>query len=162
MRQSPASQVLTGRCPDTLHLLVMMLIGCIAEGCGSKDGLDRKAISGVVTLDGQPLGDGAILLEPETNQGVTAVGATIRRGAFAIAQDQGPVPGPYWVRIYASSGAQAPPGKGQTDRTRRPMVERLPDVYNARTELRADVTSRGPNRFRFDLHPQRGADARSP
>jgi hypothetical protein len=139
-----------------------MLIMGAAGGCDSNDGLDRRAISGVVTLDGQPLSDGAILLEPATNQGVTAVGATIRRGAFAIVEDKGPVPGPYQVRIYASSGKQAPPGKGQTDRTRRPMVERLPDVYNARTELRADVAPHGSNRFRFDLHSQRGADATSP
>jgi hypothetical protein len=32
------------------------------------------------------------------------------------------------------------------------MVERLPDVYNTRSELRVDVTVRGANRFRFELH----------
>ena len=130
----------------------MILLLIVTVGCGSSDGLDRQAISGIVTLDGQPLNDGAIHLEPATNQSGTAVGATIRRGAFAIAREQGPVPGSYRVRIYATSGVQPPPVKGQTEHTRRPMVERLPDIYNVRTELRADVTARGANRFRFELH----------
>jgi hypothetical protein len=144
---------------------MLLLVGLgLAAGCGSSDGLDRQAISGMVTLDGQPLSDGAILLEPSTQDSGTAVGATIRRGAFAIARDQGPVPGTYRVRIYAGSGVQAPPGKGQTDNTRRPMVERIPAVYNTRSELRAEVTTRGANRFRFDLHagaPAGGVDSTS-
>ena len=69
------------------------------------------------------------------------MGATIRRGTFAIARDQGPIPGSYRVRIYASSGVQAPPGKGQTERTRRPMVERLPDIYNFEDRAATDVTA---------------------
>ncbi len=130
----------------------MVLLTCLAGGCDSDDGLGRRAISGMITLDGQPLSDGAILLEPATTQSGTAVGTTIRRGMFAIPRDQGPAPGSYQVRVYASSGDQAPPINGQTDRTRRPMVERIPAVYNTRTELRANVTERGTNRFRFDLH----------
>jgi hypothetical protein len=136
---------------QTGRFVLLPLLG-LAAGCGSNDGLDRRAVSGVVTLDGRPLGDGAILLEPTPPATGPAVGATIRRGAFAIARGEGPRPGSYRVRIYASSGVQAPPGKGQTDRTRRPMVERLPAVYNTRSELRMEVTPRGANRFRFELH----------
>jgi hypothetical protein len=127
----------------------------LSAGCGSSDALNRQAISGIVTLDGQPLGDGAILLEPLSQEAGTAVGALIRRGAFAIARNQGPVPGTYRVRIYASSGAQPPPAKGQTERTRRPMVERLPEVYNSQSVLRAEVMPHGANRFRFELHSSR-------
>ena len=87
----------------------MILTACIAGGCGAGDGLDRRAISGSVTLDGQPLSEGTILLEPVTDRSGTAVGATIRCGAFAITRVQGPVPGSYRVRIYASSGVQDPP-----------------------------------------------------
>ena len=108
-------------------------------GCGSSDGLNRQAISGTVTLDGQPISRGAILFEPATQESGTAVGATIRQGAFAISRHEGPVPGSYRVRIYASSEIQAPPAKGQTDRTPRPMVERFPSRYNTQTELRVRV-----------------------
>jgi hypothetical protein len=120
-------------------------------GCGADDGLGRRAISGTVTVDGQPLGGGAILFEPATAGSGMQVGGIIRRGVFAIARDQGPAPGHYRVRIYASSGTQAPPAKGRSERTPRPMVERLPPVYNTRSELRAEVTARGANRFRFEL-----------
>jgi hypothetical protein len=129
----------------------MLVILSLATGCGSGDGLNRQAISGMVHLDGQPLGEGAILLEPSNPEAGPPVGAVIRRGAFAIARDQGPVPGTYQVRIYASSGAQPPPRKGQTEHTRRPMVERLPAVYNTRSVLSAKVAPRGPNHFRFEL-----------
>jgi hypothetical protein len=138
---------------DGYRLGVGLLLLGLAAGCGSDDGLDRQAISGIVTVDGQPLEGGAILLEPtafESGTG-TAVGATIRRGEFTVARDRGPIPGRYRVRIYASSGVQAPPRQDQTDKTRRPMVERLPDVYNTRSELYAEVKARGPNRYRFEL-----------
>jgi hypothetical protein len=146
-RPPSAVQLLTGILRSEIILLLLL-----AVGCGPSDGLDRQPISGTVTLNGQPLVEGAILLEPATNASMTAVGATIRRGAFTIARELGPMPGRYRVRIYSRSETQAAPAKGQTERTRRPMVERLPDVYNSRTELHADVTAGGANRFRFELH----------
>jgi hypothetical protein len=132
---------------------VGLLLPGLAAGCGSGDGLHRRAISGIVTLDGRPLEGGAILLEPTSfDSGTgTAVGATIRRGEFTVPRAQGPIPGRYRVRIYASSGVQAPPREGQTDKARRPMVERIPDVYNTRSELRAEVRAQGRNRYRFEL-----------
>jgi hypothetical protein len=129
----------------------LVLMASAAAGCGVSDGLDRQAISGTVTWEGQPLERGAILFEPATNESGTPVGSTIRAGNFAVARNQGPVPGLYFVRIYASSGTQASPTSGQTERTPRPMVERLPAAYNAQTELRASVIARGANQFRFEL-----------
>jgi hypothetical protein len=120
-------------------------------GCGSTEGLNRQAISGTLTLDGQPISKGAILFEPATQETGTAVGAIIRQGAFAISRSEGPVPGLYLVRVYSGSNIQAPPAKGQSDRTPRPMVERFPPRYNTRTELRARVIDRSVNRFPFDL-----------
>jgi hypothetical protein len=116
------------------------------------DGLNRQAISGAVTLDGEPLPGGAILFEPATADAGTAVGTTIRKGFFAIARNQGPVPGRYRVRIYSSSGTQAPPTAGQTERTPRPMVERLPPRYNTKTELNADIIAGRLNQHRFELN----------
>jgi hypothetical protein len=120
-------------------------------GCDASDGLDRQAISGTVTFDGQVLENGVILLEPATTESGTAVGATIRQGRFAVLRPAGPVPGIYRVRVYASSGIQAALEKGQSPHSPRPMVERLPAAYNTRTKLRAEVTSRQANHFQFDL-----------
>jgi hypothetical protein len=128
-------------------------------GCGSTDGLNRQAMSGRVTVDGQPLTSGAILFEPETEQSGTVVGATIRQGAFVISRYQGAVPGTYRVRVYASSRTQAPLAKGQTERTPRPMVERLPARYNTHSELHAAVRARRHNQYTFDLISSEFPDA---
>jgi hypothetical protein len=138
----------------------MTLFLSLTVGCGSSDGLSRRAISGTVTLDGQPITSGSILFEPATEESGTAVGARILRGTFTIAKYQGPVPGSYRVRVYASSEIQAPPAEGQTDRTPRPMVERLPARYNTRTELRARVGAGHLNHYRFDLNSSATADVR--
>ncbi len=138
----------------------MVLFLAALCGCGSSDGLNRQAVSGTVTLDGQPISIGAILFEPTSPESGTAVGATIRQGGFAIARHEGPVPGSYRVRIYSSSGIQATPAKGQSDRAPRPMVERLPARYNTQTELRATVVRRHVKPFRFDLNSAGPTDLR--
>jgi hypothetical protein len=135
----------------------VILAAVLSRGCSRVDFSNRQAISGSVTLDGQPLDDGAILLElARAYESGTAVGATIRRGSFTIPRDRGPIPGTYRVRIYSSAGVQAPPATGQTEQTRRPMVERLPEVYNTKSEMQVDVTDGGSNHFRFDLHAAGG------
>ena len=152
MRKMPGSVRTTWRRRFEESLGAMM-IGAIAAiaGCGSSDGLNRQAVTGIVTCDGKPIPAGAILFEPETYQSGTAVGGTVRKGSFTIAERDGPVPGAYKVRIYMSSGVQAAPAEGQSDRSPRPMVEFLPEQYNAKTELRAEVSDGGANRFRFSL-----------
>jgi hypothetical protein len=129
---------------------IFLLFSTVA-GCNASDGLNRQAISGAVTFDGHPLANGAILFEPATNESGTAVGSTIRKGSFAVSRHEGPVPGLYRVRIYASSETQAPATKGQSDHSPRPMVEKLPAAYNTRSELVAEVLLRRANHFRFDL-----------
>ena len=158
MLHPPCSRTPDHRDDARVAALGVILLLAASGGCGARDVWNRQAVSGVVTLDRQSLGDGAILLEPWlTSSSGMAVGATIRRGSFAIARDQGPTPGSYRVRIYSSSGVQAPPGKGQSESMRRAMVERLPEVYNTRSDLRVDVSDGGPNRFRFDLHGDAGS-----
>ncbi len=136
---------------DARFLSVLTLAIALATGCESGDGLDRQPIQGSVTLDGQPLADGAVLFEPVSNETGTAVGTTIQAGTFAIPRALGPVPGAYRVRIYSASSIQAPPGPGQSARTTRPMVERIPERYNAQTILKAQVAGRQANHFRFTL-----------
>lgn len=132
-------------------VVVVAVAMMLAGGCGSGDGLDRQAVRGRVTLDGEPLARGSILFEPATDDVGTAVGGTIRDGRFAIARADGPVPGNYLVRIYASTGTQAPPPEGGSAVMPRPMVERVPGRYNANTVLRAEIPPGGPGELPFDL-----------
>jgi hypothetical protein len=147
--------MVTKRSPQCIVLAIALLVQ-LMSGCGGDDGLFRQSISGLVTLDGVPLAGGSILFEPTTEASGTAVGATIRQGMFVISRAEGPAPGTYRVRIYSSSNAQAPPRKGQGDRAPRPMVERLPAHYNAKSDLRAEVFVDHANPFRFAL--QSGTD----
>ena len=136
----------------TLGLLLMLVI---VAGCNTRDPSNRQALSGLITFKGTAIEDGVILLEPLAPNGPEiAVGATIRRGAFAIAPGRGPTPGAYRVRIYSGAGVQAPPSRKQSERTRRPMVERIPSIYNTRSELRMDVINGGSNRLILDVHDE--------
>jgi hypothetical protein len=134
-------------------MLVGLAIVGLAIGAGCGDGLGRRAVSGQVLLDSEPLAEGVILFEPSTaGEAGTAVGGPIRSGRFSIPRRDGPVPGSYTVRIYASSGEQAPAPPGTSPRAPRPMVDLIPDRYNAKSELAATVTPDGRQRYRFELH----------
>jgi hypothetical protein len=142
------------------RLGVLALISLVATGCGAGGGgLDRKAISGEVTLDGRPLAAGSILFDPEAEGTGTLVGGLIRRGRFEVERAKGPVPGRYVVRIYASSGVQSRPVAGPPGNASRPMVELIPAPYNTQSTLHADVTANGPNIF--DFAPQSTESPRS-
>ncbi|QDV32344.1 hypothetical protein ElP_01720 [Tautonia plasticadhaerens] len=132
-------------------VVVSALLGlAVPIGCG--DGGGRRPVSGRVSLDSEPLAEGFVLFEPAPGQeGGLAVGGSIRSGRFAIPGRDGPTPGSYSVRIYASSGVQASPAPGESPRSPRPMIDLIPGRYNERTELAATVTPDGPNEYRFEL-----------
>lgn len=130
------------------------VVAIALAGCGSGDGLDRRAISGSATLDGRPLDSGSILFDPDSDRVGTAVGTLIRGGRFALARAEGPVPGRYIARVYAASAVQAPPPPGVSGQVPRPMVELIPPAYNVRSTLRAEVTADGPNDFRFAIRSE--------
>ncbi|WP_435018194.1 hypothetical protein TA3x_000140 [Tundrisphaera sp. TA3] len=128
-----------------------------ALGCGGPaDEYPREPISGTVTLDGQPLASGLITFEPTAGQ-PTQAGGMISAGEFSVPQDQGPVPGAYSVSIFAGSpdpglAASAkdagPPAVGGP---RSKLRDPIPERYNIRTKLAAEVKAGGPNRFPFAL-----------
>ena len=79
------------------------------------------------------------------------MGSTIHDGQFVIEFADGPVPGLYTVRIYASSSVQAPAPPGRSTKKPRPMVELVPEKYNTHTELRARIFTRKINSLRYEL-----------
>lgn len=120
----------------------------VVAGCGS-GGPPRLRVVGAVTLDGQPLADGAISFMP-TGKGVAA-GATIAGGRYVVEGARGPTPGEYRVEIRASapSGKQVKDSFGQASIAE--MESIIPDRYNDKTTLRAEITASGPNQFDFSL-----------
>jgi hypothetical protein len=74
-------------------LLVLALVLLGGQGCGSS----TATISGEVTYDGQPVGDGSITLTPADGKG-PVVGGEIREGKYAMTKI---TPGPKVARIEA-------------------------------------------------------------
>jgi hypothetical protein len=144
------SFVAAGNISDSKRIFAMIVMIVLA-GCGVSDGLTREPVSGEVTLDGLPLRDGTILLEPLSPGVGTAVGGTIRRGHFEIDRSRGPVAGDYRARIYARSDIQAPARPGSSVHKPRPLVELIPEIYNVHSTLRSQVVRDNVNVIRFDL-----------
>ena len=79
-------------------LLGMLALG--SSGCGeSPDKLPREAVSGSVTLEGQPLVKGTIVFAPTTDKIATTATAGIIEGKYSIPRGEGLVPGTYKVAI---------------------------------------------------------------
>lgn len=138
------------RAPASYLALGLLLSGC---GGGATDALPRKAVSGAVTLDGQPLAKGSISFDPENvPTDPVSVGSIIEDGYYSIDSDGGPTPGTYRVSIRAGGSDEAeanleapglPPKKA--------APEPIPAMYNTRTTLKAEVTADGSNTFDFTL-----------
>ncbi|WP_165071323.1 carboxypeptidase regulatory-like domain-containing protein [Paludisphaera rhizosphaerae] len=131
-------------------------------GCSGGDGLPRQAVSGKVTLDGQPLDSATISFQPMAGSGeVTSAAATVSAGSFSISAADGLVPGKYRVSVSAKREVAAKSGakKKQIDNVTGELVdppadaavtqETIPARFNAQTELTTEVTAAGPNDFTF-------------
>jgi len=132
--------------PVTFAVLVVGFAGCSDPYAG------RYAVSGKVTLEGQPLKEGLILFSPEGNIG-TDTGAVVRNGKYQIVRESGLKPGKYLVRLTAGDGktpdvgedAAAPGG------TNIISVDLIPEEWNKKSEKVFEVKASGPNEFNIDV-----------
>ena len=128
-----------------------------ALGCGgSADGLDRRAVTGTVTLDGAPLPSGMISFDPaDGSPGAVSAGAVITDGSYSIPADSGPTPGKYKVSVRSSPstpelapdqapGDEPPPKKGADK-------DLIPEKYNAKSTLTAEIPESGSQPINFEL-----------
>lgn len=110
-----------------------------AVGCGGPpaDLPDIGAVSGVVTLDGQPLENARVMFTPDHSRPSGAM--TDANGRYELVFNEkikGAAVGKHKVRITLGSAMEP---------------EKLPAKYNIKTELTADVKP-GPNEdINFDL-----------
>jgi hypothetical protein len=105
-------------------------------------------VTGTVTHKGIPLKVGSIDFRPEVDGQGQAAGTEIVDGKFEFPAADGLLPGKYKVAISAIGGPAPNPS---ADQPPPPRIRELPDIYNSRTRLRADVRPDGPNDFTFDL-----------
>jgi hypothetical protein len=131
-------------------------------GCGKEDdGFRRVPVSGKVTLDGKPLESGTISLVPL--QAGPAAHGKVAGGTYSIARSDGRAAGSYRVEVYSVQPTRRRVADGDTpgeliDEARNVIPER----YNIRSELRADVKPDGDPQLDFavDTKPDAGGVAK--
>ena len=122
----------------------------IIAGCGR--GAGRLPIEGAVTVDGQPLEAGYIVFFPEGPGGGPSAGAEVVDGRYRIGAAGGAFAGTFRVEITASRKTDALVYDEFSGQQVAEYRQFLPARYNTQTELRAEVTPGGPNRFDFELN----------
>jgi hypothetical protein len=139
-----------------LSVVAVVSLLCAASGCG--DGLAQ--VSGVVTLDGQPLHGGSgdtritVQFQPAGGLGSTAIGLADESGRYTLATGSktGIPPGEYLVSCSAS---QLTPGNGQTAGGVRAIVDRK--YANAKTSWLSFTVVPGQNECNIALASSDGS-----
>jgi hypothetical protein len=129
-----------------------LLSGC-SGGVTDIDAPLRRAIVGEVTLDGRPLSQARILLEPSANAGVnTQASAEVVDGRFSIPVERGPAAGEYRV-LFEPVMIEDVEAVAQAQRGTRPKLDRvdIPKRYTTPPGLPAVVSLDGPNALKFEL-----------
>jgi hypothetical protein len=135
-----------------------LLIAFFAIGCGSGDALNRQAVSGFVSVDGNPLKHGLIRFEPQGTTTGPGVMAEILEGQFCFFKDDGPIPGSHRVEVEATefhgfaidNEAAYTAAVMQTGRS--PLGRNpIPATYNSNSTLTVFVQDSTDQTFPFDL-----------
>jgi hypothetical protein len=129
--------------------ICLALAACF--GCGKK-GPRRASVSGHITLDGQPIGDGVIQFLPVEGTVGPETGGVVVNGQYDIPREHGPVVGKNRIELRASKKT----GRKIQDPTGRPGVltdeytEMFPPTANASSSLLREVKDE-PNKLDFDI-----------
>ena len=120
--------------------VIVTAFALTVSGCGG-DGKVR--VSGVVTLDNQPI-EGAIVtfIPTDKEKGAIAHGTTDKEGNFKLTTtkpDDGAFPGEYKVTVVYAEGAEPPPSKG--------LKEAFTGFEKAQSEKRKAAKYRIPGKF---------------
>lgn len=122
-----------------MHKLPFLLLLLPLAGCGAA-GPKLYEVTGTVTFDGKPIPDGDIIFAATDT--ISEQAGKIENGQFLVLATAGNKQ----VRIFATREAEF--DKVMNAHVRVPYI---PDRYNTKTTLTADVTASGPNKFTFDL-----------
>jgi hypothetical protein len=128
-----------------LTLMATATAALHAGGCSRRGGMPPAyEVTGSVTVEGEPLVEGAISFDPADGKG-SVYGGLIRNGAYSVKA----AAGPKLVRILGMKklGAVGPDGQ--------PMASQfLPPRYNTKTEIKAVVEPKR-NDLSFELKTEK-------
>ena len=134
-----------------MKVRVLFALVPFALSCGCSDSGGRLALRGSVSLDGEPLADGAISFRPLAGTKGPAAGGDIVDGHFSIRAQDGTFSGKFRVEIRAMRKTRQQDTYPITGETFDIEEQYLPLRYNEQSELEREVTADGPNDFKFDL-----------
>lgn len=134
-------------------LFFTILGACFLAGCGSSGG--GVPYEGVVTLNGQPLPEATVSLQPLTATSPGPfLGTTDSAGKFSLGQPgqsdlKGVVPGTYRLTI---STLKVAPSESADDSAKPKILtpERVPDQYRT-GDMRVEVPAEGSTAANFDI-----------
>ena len=160
-----------------MRFAVITMVGLMVSmlaGCSKTSNLDTIPVTGLVTLDGQPVPGAKVVFAPSGGTGQAASGVTGSDGRYKLTtQDpnDGALPGKYMVMISKTEGSA-----GAADQAVKPNMtpeeatkaateardaakqpeptfkELLPEKYKtAAGALNADVAKGGKTEFNFEL-----------
>lgn len=125
---------------------VFVLVCLVVCGCGGQpEGPSKYSVSGIVTLNGEPLPDGDVILRAV--DGNHAYAGKILQGLFTFEAEAG-------TKNVEFRSYRVVPGKTREDNPGEivPVTEQVvPTKYNKATELTVQVEADGENDFMFDL-----------
>ena len=149
----------TNTCFILLSLLLILNLGGCSDGR-----LKTEPVSGVVTLDGEPLANASVNFRPKVSgQGAAGFARTNEKGEYRLQTmhghpDAGTLPGEYSVTI--TKYKSIPTGRKITDSDTGKIVDEMTHVFifpemaiyadAEKTPFTATVV-KGKNRFNFDV-----------
>jgi hypothetical protein len=136
---------------------VLLALAAVCGCGGGEEPLPRAAVSGTVTLDGQPLQEGVVRFVPIDNTAGPKTSVIVSQGKFSADAEQGPIVGKHRIEIestddggYAMDDEQAIQKLRESGVTRIDVV-RVPPNYNSHSTLTETVSADQPNVFQFNL-----------
>ena len=125
---------MSSNCPV---VLMLMIAGCTGSG-----GPERAAVSGDVSVNGDPVEDGTISFVPTGTTKGPSTGGDISGGKYSLAADKGPVVGTQRVEIraYRKTGRKLPPKPPNNSETDE-MEPYIPARYNTQSMLTVEIDS---------------------
>ena len=122
-----------------------------AAGCGHS-GPERGAVSGEVTLDGQPLEQGSILFAPVDGTKGVVTGGPITGGKYSLSGEDGPTVGTNRVEIRAvkKTGKMVPKPLAPPGEMTELIIEAIPPRFNSASTLKTEIKP-GQNKADFKV-----------
>jgi hypothetical protein len=113
----------------------------LLAGCGDDASANRGALSGAVTIDGKPLEQGSILLNPTDGTKGSSSGTEIKNGHYEISRVDGPAIGWNRVEIRATrkTGKMIQKPFAPAGQMAEEQVESIPPQFNSQSILKVEI-----------------------